>query len=163
MDQVNKMEIEQTLVIIKPDAVNRYLIGEIVGRFEKKGLKIVAMKMVHLKDAILEEHYAHLADKPFFPGIKAFMKHSPSVLLILEGLDAVNVVRMLAGQTHAAKAAPGTIRGDLAISTQSNVLHASDSKETAKKEIARFFTKDEVCDYERIDSEILYAEDERRK
>lgn len=155
------MKIERTLVIIKPDAVNRYLIGEIISRFERKGLKIVAIKMSHLKDDILKEHYSHLKDKPFFEGIKKFMSHSPSVLLVLEGLDAVNVVRKLAGETHGAKAMPGTIRGDLSISTQSNVIHASDSYETAKIEIKRFFNDNEIYDYEKIDSEILYAEDER--
>ena len=155
------MRIERTFVIIKPDAVNRYLVGEIISRFEKKGLKIVAMKMEHLKDNILEKHYAHLKDKPFFSGIKKFMSHSPSVLMVLEGLDAVNVVRKLAGETHGAKAMPGTIRGDYSISTQSNVIHASDSIETAKLEIERFFEESEIFDYDKIDSEILYADDER--
>jgi len=155
------MNIEKTLVIIKPDAVNRYLVGDILSRFEKKGLKIIAMKLVHLKDEILEEHYSHLKDKPFFPGIKKFMSHSPSVVLALEGLDAVNVVRMLAGETHGAKALPGTIRGDFSISTQSNVIHASDSVESAEKELKRFFNDEEILNYDRIDSEILYADDER--
>jgi nucleoside-diphosphate kinase len=155
------MIIEKTLVIIKPDAVNRQLIGEILNRFEKKGLKIVAMKMTHLNDEILDIHYGHLKEKPFFPRIKAFMKHAPSILLVLEGLDAVSVVRRLAGETHGAKALPGTIRGDLSMSTQANVVHASDSPESAKEEIQRFFKEEELFLYERIDSEILYAEDEK--
>ena len=155
------MNIEQTLVIVKPDAVNRYLVGEIISRFEKKGLKIIGMKMLHLSDSLLEEHYSHLKDKPFFPGIKKFMSSSPSIVLALEGLDAVNVVRLLAGETHGAKALPGTIRGDLSISTQSNVIHASDSLDSAKVELKRFFNEDELFIYDRVDSEILYADDER--
>ena len=155
------MIIEKTLVIIKPDAVNRQLVGEILHRFEKKGLKLLAMKMTHLNDEILDIHYGHLKDKPFFPRIKAFMKHAPSILLVLEGLDAISVVRRLAGETHGAKALPGTIRGDLSMSTQANVVHASDSPESAKEEIKRFFKEEELFSYERIDSEILYAEDEK--
>jgi nucleoside-diphosphate kinase len=155
------MIIEKTLVIIKPDAVNRSLIGEILSRFEKKGLKILALKMTYLSSEVLDEHYGHLKAKPFFPRIKEFMQHAPSILLILEGLDAINVVRKLAGETHGAKALPGTIRGDLSISTQSNVVHASDSKESAEIEIRRFFSENELFTYKRIDSDILYAEDEQ--
>ncbi len=155
------MKIERTLVIIKPDAVNRSLMGNILNRFEQKGLKIVGMKMTHLKDDILENHYAHIADKPFFPRLKDFMKMSPSVLLALEGLDAIKVVRQLAGETHGAKALPGTIRGDLSISTQSNVVHASEHEKAAEEEIKRFFNEDELFLYERMDFEILYADDER--
>lgn len=155
------MKIERTLVIIKPDAVNRSLIGKILSRFENKGLKVVGMKMTHLNDKILEEHYSHIADKPFFPGLKNFMKSSPSILLVLEGLNAVKVVRQSAGETHGAKALPGTIRGDFSISTQSNVVHASEDQKAAEEEIKRFFKEDELFLYERIDFEILYADDER--
>lgn len=155
------MEIERTLIIIKPDAVNRALVGEIVNRFEKKGLKIVGMKMIHLEDELLAKHYSHLADKPFFPRIKDFMQHSPTVVMALEGLDAINVVRLLAGETHGAKALPGTIRGDLSLSIQCNVVHASDSKDAATAELERFFKKEELFSYPRIDSEILNAPDER--
>lgn len=154
------MKIEKTLVIIKPDAVNRSLIGSILQRFERKGLKLLGLKMIHLNDEILEDHYGHLKDKPFFPRIKDFMKKAPSIVLVLEGLDAINVVRGLAGQTHGAKALAGTIRGDFSISTQSNVVHASDSQESADVEIKRFFKEDELFTYTRIDSEILYADDE---
>lgn len=155
------MKIEKTLVIVKPDAINRSLIGNVVSRFEKKGLKIVGMKMTHLDDEILDVHYSHHVGKSFYPRLKDFMKHSPSVLLILEGLDAVNVVRQLAGQTHGAKALPGTIRGDFSMSTQSNVIHASEDEKAAVEEIKRFFNEDEVFVYERVDFEILYADDER--
>lgn len=155
------MEIEKTLIIVKPDAINRNLVGEIVGRFERKGLKIIGMKMLHLQDDLLEEHYAHLKDKPFFAGIRNFMQHSPTIVIALEGLDAITVVRNLAGETHGAKAAPGTIRGDLSMSVQSNVVHASDSSKAAKAELERFFKEDELFSYTRIDSEILYADDEK--
>ncbi|MFP4523150.1 MAG: nucleoside-diphosphate kinase [Candidatus Woesearchaeota archaeon] len=154
------MNIEKTLVIIKPDAVNRSLIGSILQRFERKGLKLLALKMMHLDDAVLDDHYGHLKDKPFFPRIKEFMQKAPSIVLVLEGLNAIEVVRGLAGQTHGAKALPGTIRGDFSISTQSNVVHASDSKESADLEIQRFFKNEELFTYTRIDSEILYADDE---
>ncbi len=155
------MKIERTLVIIKPDAVNRSLMGNILNRFEQKGLKIVGIKMTLLKDELLDDHYAHIADKPFFPKLKKFMKMSPSVLLALEGLDAIKVVRQLAGETHGAKALPGTIRGDLSISTQSNVVHASEHEKAAEEEIKRFFNENELFLYERMDFEILYADDER--
>ena len=155
------MEIEKTLIIVKPDAVNRALVGEIVGRFERKGLKIIGMKMLHIHDELLEDHYSHLKDKPFFPSIKNYIQYSPTIVMVLEGLSAVTVVRNLAGETHGAKALPGTIRGDLSMSMQSNVVHASDSIESAKAEIERFFKEDELFSYTRIDSEILYANDEK--
>ncbi len=154
------MKIEKTLVIIKPDAVNRSLIGSILQRFERKGLKLLGLKMIHLNDELLDNHYGHLKDKPFFPRIKEFMKKAHSIVLVLEGLDAINVVRGLAGQTHGAKALAGTIRGDFSISTQSNVVHASDSPESAGVEIKRFFKEEELFIYTRIDSKILYADDE---
>lgn len=155
------MEIEKTLIIIKPDAVNRTLVGDIITRFERKGLKIIGMKMIHLHDDLLEEHYSHLKNKPFFPSIKEFMQQSPTIVLALEGLNAIAVVRQLAGETHGAKALPGTIRGDYSLSTQSNVIHASDSKEAATTELNRFFSEGELFTYSRIDFEILYAPDER--
>lgn len=154
--------MERTLVIVKPDAVNRALVGEVVSRFEKKGLKLVGLKMEHLSEETLKEHYAHHAKKPFFEGLKNFMRKAPAVLMVLEGNKAVDVVRQMAGETASTKALPGTIRGDLALSMQSNIVHASDSLETAEKEIKRFFKKDELHSYPKIDSEVLYAEDERK-
>ncbi len=153
--------MERTLVIIKPDATNRGLAGEIIHRFERKGFKIVAMKMKHLSDKVLEEHYAHLKDKPFFPGIKKFMQRAPSILMVLEGRRVVDVARKLAGVTEGTEAMPGTIRGDFSLSLQATIIHASDSKETAEKEIRRFFSKEEIYDYEKIDSDLIYSESER--
>jgi nucleoside-diphosphate kinase len=152
---------EKTLIIIKPDALNRSLVGEIISRFERKGLKIVGMKMIQLNDDILKEHYAHLTDKPFFPRIAAFMKRWPVIVMVLEGLEAVESVRLITGDTLGRKADAGTIRGDFSMSVQANVVHASDSVENAEKEIKRFFTEDELYNWERIDLEVLYAEDER--
>ena len=152
---------EKTLIIIKPDALNRSLVGEIISRFERKGLKLVAMKMIRLDDAILADHYGHLADKPFFPRIAKFMKGWPVIVLALEGLEAVASVRLITGETMGRRADAGTIRGDFSMSVQANIVHASDSVENAVKEINRFFKPEELHGWERLDLEVLYAEDER--
>ncbi|MDD5152816.1 MAG: nucleoside-diphosphate kinase [Candidatus Pacebacteria bacterium] len=149
---------EQTLIIIKPDAINRGLLGEIVARFEKKGLKIVGMKMIQLEDALLEAHYSHIKDKPFFAGIKNFMKSSPVVVMALSGINAVSATRILVGPTKSYEADAGSIRGDLAISMQSNVVHASDSVENGTQEVARFFKKSELFDYKKNDFNFVYAD-----
>ncbi len=153
--------MEKTLVILKPDAVRRGLLGEIAARLERKGLQIAAMKMVRLSEEILREHYSHHVNKPFFPGLAAFMSSSPVVLMAVEGVDAVAVVRELCGPTNCRKAPAGTIRGDLGNSQQCNLIHASDSVETAQAEVARFFRAEEIHDYRRIDTEVVYAPDER--
>ena len=153
--------MEKTLVLIKPDGIQRGLIGEIVSRFEKKGLKVVGIKMLRLDDQILKEHYAHIADKPFFPGTAKFMKSTPVIALALEGLECVNAVRLLCGITNAREADAGSIRGDLAMSIQCNVVHASDSSETAKKEVARFFESGELFGYSKDEYMHVYADDER--
>ena len=149
--------MEQTLIILKPDTLQRNLVGEIISRFERKGLKLVGCKMMRLDDALLAEHYAHHKDKPFFPAIKEFMKHSPVIVLALEGTDAVKGVRLIAGATKGVEADAGTIRGDLAMSNQ-NLLHASDSREAAEQEIARFFKKDELFEYKKLDDCMVYEE-----
>jgi nucleoside-diphosphate kinase len=153
--------VERTLILIKPDAVSRGLAGEVLGRFEKKGLKIAGMKMIQLDDALLKEHYSHLADKPFFPTIADFMSRTPVIAMCLEGLEAVDVCRKLCGVTNARNADPGTIRGDLGMSMQCNLVHASDSVETAKAEVARFFDQGELFDYEPALINFQYAADER--
>jgi nucleoside-diphosphate kinase len=152
--------VERTLVLIKPDAVQRGLIGRIVTRFEDKGLKIVGMKFMQLGDALLNEHYSHLADKPFFPGTKAFMTSTPVVAVCLEGLDCVETVRRMCGITKAREAAPGTIRGDWAMSVQANLVHASDSIETAGHEVPRFFTESELFAYASSLMGSVYSSDE---
>lgn len=150
---------ERTLIILKPDAVHRGLVGEVVGRFERKGLKIVAMKMVQLEDALIDAHYAHIKDKPFFGGIKAFMKKSPVIVMVLSGIGAVAATRLIVGPTKAYEADAGTIRGDLSLSTQSNIVHASDSVESARVEVERFFASKEVLDYERNDFGFINSEE----
>ncbi|MBQ0033739.1 MAG: nucleoside-diphosphate kinase, partial [Bacteroidales bacterium] len=120
------MALEKTLVLLKPCTVQRALIGEIVSRFEKKGLRIAGMKMMQLDDKILAEHYAHLVGRPFFPGLCASMSATPVIALALEGVDAIEVVRQMAGPTNGRKALPGTIRGDYSMSGQQNIVHASD-------------------------------------
>lgn len=153
--------MEQTLVIIKPDAVNRGLVGEIIHRFERKGLEIVGIKMRHLQDKELEEQYAHLKDKPFFKNYVDFMKHSPSVLLVVEGVRAIEAVRFLAGATYGLEADPGTLRGDFSMSQSNNIVHASDSPENAKIEINRFFKPDEIFTYKRVDWQEVYNQEEQ--
>ena len=154
---------ERTLVILKPDAVNRDFIGKIIARFEDKGLRIAGLKMEHLKPYKLEEHYAHHKGKAFYDGLVKYMSSVPCVLLVLEGKEAVKVVRNLVGATQSRDALPGTIRGDFSVSTQFNLVHASDSVETAKKEIARFFKSEELFEYKKISFEWLYSEDEKAK
>ena len=152
--------MEKTLVLVKPDAVQRGLIGRIITRFEEKGLKVTGMKLMTLSNELLKEHYSHLADKPFFPGTVKFMQATPVVAICLEGIDAVDTVRRLCGITKAREAAPGTIRGDLAMSIQANLVHASDSTETASKEVPRFFKATELFDYHSALTSSVYSEDE---
>ncbi|MBI5077876.1 MAG: nucleoside-diphosphate kinase [Candidatus Yonathbacteria bacterium] len=150
---------EQVLIIVKPDAIQRGLLGEITTRFERKGLKIVGMKMINLEDALLEAHYAHIADKPFFAGIKAFMKASPVVVMVLSGINAVSATRILVGPTKGFDADAGSIRGDLSLSIQSNVVHSSDSVENGKLEVTRFFKADEIFDYKKSNFDYVYADE----
>jgi nucleoside-diphosphate kinase len=152
---------ERTLIIVKPDGIQRNLLGEVISRFEKKGLKIIGMKMVHLQDVLLEEHYKHLKDKPFFSSIKNYMKSSPVVVLALEGINAISATRLIVGPTKGYEADAGSIRGDLSISGQSNLVHASDSKGAAEEEVRRFFSEHELFSYQKIDDEILYSNDEK--
>lgn len=152
--------MERTLVLIKPDAVQRGLAGQILSRFEAKGLKIAGIKFMSLSDDLLKEHYSHLVDKPFFGGIKSFMQLTPVIALCLEGLDAVETVRNMCGITKARAAAPGTIRGDWAMSIQANLVHASDSLETAANEVPRFFKAEELFAYESAATPTIYSADE---
>ncbi|HLC66630.1 MAG TPA: nucleoside-diphosphate kinase [Candidatus Nanoarchaeia archaeon] len=153
---------EKTLVIIKPDALTRGIVGEIIHRFERKGLKIIGLKLSHLSEAQLQEHYAHHKGKPFFNALIDFMRSAPSVLVALEGLNCVDIVRRMAGETSGHRASPGTIRGDYSLSNQNNIVHASDSPEAAEAELKRFFKDGELYHYNRIDVDMLYAKDERK-
>jgi nucleoside-diphosphate kinase len=139
--------MEQTLIIFKPSAIGRALVGKVLSRFEQKGLVIAGMKMMKLSEELLKEHYAHLIDKPFFPHIIASMTATPVIVACLKGVDAINVVRSMTGATNGRQAAPGTIRGDFSMSNQENIIHASSSPEDAEVEIKRFFNDDEIFDY----------------
>ena len=152
---------EKALIIIKPDAIQRNLVGEIIGRFERKGLKINGIKMMTLEDAVLESHYEHIKDKPFFSGIKDFMKSSPVVVMALSGIGAVDAIRIIVGPTKSFEAPGGTIRGDLAMSIQSNVVHASDTVENGGREVARFFENDDLFSYVKIDQGLIYSDASR--
>lgn len=152
--------MEQTLVILKPSAVERCLIGEVISRIEKRGLIICGMKMMQLDEKILREHYSHLVDKPFFPSIVESMTASPVVVMCLKGVDVVNVFRTMTGVTNGRNAAPGTLRGDFCVSGQANIVHASDSVENAKIEINRFFKPEEIFDYTPALISYLYGTDE---
>jgi len=152
-----KEKEERILVIIKPDAIVRGLIGEVFKRFERKGFKVIGTKMVKLSDLMLDEHYAHLKDKPFFKGIKKFMQSAPVILVVLSGVNASEAARLIAGQTDAGVADAGTIRGDFAMSVQSNIVHVSDSPENGEKEVKRFFSDDEIFDYARVDEAYVYS------
>lgn len=152
--------MQTTLVIIKPSGVQRGLSGEIISRFEKKGLIIAGMKMMELNEQILREHYAHLVDRPFFPSLLRSMMSSPVIVMALKGVDAVEVVRGMTGATNARKALPGTIRGDYGMSGQENIVHASDSPENAAIEIARFFKAGEVFNSAPCTIGSIYSPDE---
>ncbi len=140
-------DIQRTLVLIKPDAVQREILGRVISRFEQKGLKIVGMKLTHLDDATLEEHYGHLADKPFFGDLKKFMMQTPVVAMVLEGVGVIDEVRKIVGSTNPREADAGTIRADLSMNVPSNMVHASDSVESAAVEVKRFFNDQEVFNY----------------
>lgn len=149
--------MEQTLVILKPSAIERRLVGQLIERIENKGLIISGIKMMQLNEQILREHYAHLVGKPFFPSIVQSMTASPVIVMCLSGEEAVKVFREMTGATNGRQAAPGTIRGDYCMSGQVNIVHASDSVENAKIEVARFFSKDEIFDYLPASIKFIYG------
>lgn len=151
---------EKTLLIVKPDGVQRGLVGEVVRRLERKGLKIVGMKMIHLNAEILSKHYSVHVNKPFYKALETFMSSSPVIVIVAEGLKAVGAVRLIAGSTNASDADGGTIRGDLAMGF-SNVVHCSDSIETAKQEVALYFGDSEIFDYDKTEYMHVYMDDER--
>ena len=139
--------METSLVLLKPDCVQRRLIGEIIGRFERKGLNIVGMRMLQVSPALSREHYAEHVSKPFYPNLEEFITSAPIVALAVEGLEAIRVIREMLGATNGLKAAPGTIRGDYSSSRQMNLVHASDSTESAARELALYFPGEQICRY----------------
>ncbi len=141
------MAIEKTLVFLKPDAVQRRLVGEIIRRFERKGFQILGLKMTQLSEAFVREHYAAHIGKDFYEPLVRYVAGGPVVVMILEGKDAVRVVRAMMGETFGSDSPPGTIRGDFALSNRYNLVHGSDSRESATEEIARFFRADELVSH----------------
>ncbi|WP_292373050.1 MULTISPECIES: nucleoside-diphosphate kinase [unclassified Methanosarcina] len=148
--------MEQTYVMVKPDGVQRGLVGEIISRIEKRGLKLVALRMNVISEATAKEHYGEHAAKPFFPGLVEFITSGPSVSMVVAGKDAIRVMRAINGATNPVDAAPGTIRGDFALDVGRNVVHASDSPEAAAREIAIHFKDSEIGNYSRVDEVCLY-------
>lgn len=152
--------MEKTLIIIKPSAIRRDLIGELIHRFERKGLQLCGIKMIQLDDKILDEHYAHLVGRPYFQRIKNSMMKTPVIVCIWKGIDSVHIAHVMAGPTNGREAPQGTIRGDYSVSMQENIIHTSDSVENALVEIARFFRPEEIFEFDQLSSSVLYACDE---
>lgn len=152
--------MERTLVLLKPDCVERRMIGRMIGRFEDKGLNIVAMKLMRITPDLAKKHYAEHVSKPFYPGLESFITAAPVVAMVLEGLEAIQVVRDMLGATNGLKAAPGTIRGDFSSSRQMNLVHASDGPEAAKRETELYFQPEEILDYKPSLTPWMRADDE---
>ncbi len=146
------MTVERTLVLVKPDGVQRGLVGELIGRLERRGLKPVALKLMRIDEALAGRHYGEHREKGFFPGLVEFITSSPVVAMVWEGPKAVSMVRAMMGPTNPAGAPPGTIRGDLAVDLGMNVIHGSDSPERAAEEVALFFEPSELVDWDRTQS-----------
>ena len=152
--------MQRTLVLLKPDCVQRRLMGQVISRFESKGLNIIAMKMMRVSPELAKEHYAEHVSKPFYPGLEAFFTGAPVVAMVLEGLEAIRVVREMLGATSGLNAAAGTVRGDFSSSRQMNLVHASDGPEAAVRELALYFQDAEICVYEPTLRPWLRAADE---
>lgn len=150
-------DVQRTLVLLKPDALQRDLLGDIISRFERKGLKIAGLKLFQLSDEQLNVHYAHLAEKGFFGDLKKFMMHTPVVGMVLEGIEAVAEVRKIVGSTNPREADAGTIRADFSMNVSSNLVHASDSVENAAAEVKRFFKEEELFAYEKITDQYIFG------
>ncbi len=156
------MPTTRTAVLVKPDGMQRGLIGEIISRFERKGLKLVGLKMVHMTDKMLSDWYAEHKDKSFFGDLKSFMATLPIVAMVWEGVDAVPVVRKLVGTTLGREAEAGSIRGDFGMSQQFNLIHASANNDDADREVAIVFAKDELFEYQGAMECVIYADYERK-
>lgn len=152
---------QKSIVLVKPDGIQRGLIGEIITRFERKGLKLVGMKMMHLNGEIVENWYVHHKDKPFFKDLEKFMTSLPIVAMVWEGVDCINAMRILCGATKGSAADAGSIRGDLAMSQSNNLIHASDSVESAEKEMGLLFSADEIFEYQKDVELHVYSDEER--
>ncbi|XP_028820619.1 NME/NM23 nucleoside diphosphate kinase 2a isoform X2 [Denticeps clupeoides] len=147
---------ERTFIAIKPDGVQRGLVGEIIRRFEAKGFKLVGLKLLHAPEDVLKEHYADLKDRPFFPGLVSYMRSGPIVAMVWEGLNVIKTGRVMLGETNPADSKPGTIRGDFCIQVGRNIIHGSDAVESANAEISLWFKPEELVTYTRCDHDWLY-------
>ena len=152
--------MQRTLVLLKPDCVQRRLMGEIISRFEDKGLNIVERKMIRVTPEMSQQHYAEHVEKPFYPSLESFITSAPVLAMAIDGLEVISVVREMLGATSGLKAALGTIRGDFSSSRQMNLVHASDSPESSERELKLYFDSSELCDYEPVATEFLMAADE---
>ena len=148
--------IQKSFVMMKPDAVQRRLMGKILSRFEEKGLQIVAVKLMQIDEDLAKTHYGEHAEKPFFPGLVEYITSSPALAMVIEGEEAITTIRKLVGATNPLEADLGTIRGDYGMDTGRNIIHASDSPASAEREIGLFFSEDEICDYQIIDNNLIY-------
>ncbi|PIS17660.1 nucleoside-diphosphate kinase [Candidatus Collierbacteria bacterium CG17_big_fil_post_rev_8_21_14_2_50_45_7] len=155
--------MQRTVVLVKPDGLQRGLIGEIVARFERKGLKLVGLKMMRLNDELLDTWYAHHKEKSFFKDLKSFMTWTPIIAMVWEGQEAISAVRKLVGVTKGYEAEAGSIRGDFAMSGSQNLIHASDEATNAEKEIGLIFTPEEIFQYETAEACLIYSDFERGK
>jgi len=152
VSDLRAVSVERTLVLVKPDGVQRHLVGEVIGRFERRGLHLVALRMLRIDRSLAERHYAEHVGKPFFDGLVSFITSSPVVAMVWEGVDAVAQVRSMMGATNPSVAAAGSIRGDLAVSIGNNVVHGSDSVARGAEEVALFFSPDELLDWDAADT-----------
>ena len=148
--------IQKSFVMMKPDAVQRRLMGKILSRFEDKGLQIVAVKLIQIDEDLAKTHYGEHVEKPFFPSLVEYITSSPSLAMVIEGEEAITTIRKIVGATNPLEADLGTIRGDFGMNTGRNIIHASDAPESAKREIALFFNEDEICDYKIVDNDLIY-------
>ena len=154
------MPVQRTLVLLKPDCFERRLVGEIISRFETKGLNLVAMKLLRVTPELSKQHYAEHVSKPFYPSLESFITAAPIVAMVLEGLEAITVVRDMLGATSGLKAAPGTIRGDYSLSRQMNLVHASDGPEAAAREQKLYFNENEIFSHQPLLTPFMRAGDE---
>lgn len=148
--------IQKSFVMMKPDAVARRLMGKILSRFEEKGLQIVGVKLMQIDEELAKTHYGEHADKPFFDDLVKYITSSPSLAMVIKGEDAISTIRKMVGATNPLEADLGTIRGDYAMDTGRNIIHASDSPESAEREINLFFNEDEICEYSIVDNVWIY-------
>jgi nucleoside-diphosphate kinase len=148
--------IQKSFVMMKPDAVQRRLMGKILARFEDKGLQIVACKLIQIDEDLAKTHYGEHAEKPFFPSLVEYITSSPCLAMVIQGEEAITTIRKIVGATNPLEADLGTIRGDFGMDTGRNIIHASDSPASAEREIGLFFNEDEICDYQIVDNDLIY-------